>query len=210
MVKQKTNRLIFFWLLLIGSTVIQVAAQSASSQSDQSQVDYYKELYGKRTGLFFKEPEAGNQIPKNDFRAIYSFGLTSKTSEEFQLLLQRMEDNSAQTEASRPKVLSVSPENGTTDVNPNITEIKIVFDRPMKTSSAFIPGKGGEHFPQLTEVKNFVSLNETGTIYTMKVKLKPNWSYEFDLNAEQIIGFVSRDGFPLKPYRIQFQTGSAR
>src|SRR5690606_21251137 len=60
-------------------------------------------------------------------------------------------DAAADTEAAlarRPKVVTMTPANGATDVDPATQAIVITFDRPMRDRSWAVVG-GGEHFPKL-------------------------------------------------------------
>ena len=49
-------------------------------------------------------------------------------------------------------------------------------------------------------------VREKREVFTMKVKLKPGWSYSFGLNGGKYRAFRSADGIPLKPIRVRFKT----
>ena len=51
--------------------------------------------------------------------------------------------------AEPPKVVKASPDNGDTDVDPALKEIRITFDQPMSPTGHSIVG-GGPNFPKLT------------------------------------------------------------
>jgi hypothetical protein len=106
--------------------------------------------------------------------------------------------------AKRPKVLSSVPRNGTTDVDPGLTEIKITFDRPMKDQSWSMCG-GGPHTPEGTGKPKYDSQRTT---WTVPVKLKPDWDYEFSLNCQSFDAFRSEDGIPLEPVSVTFKTAN--
>jgi len=91
-------------------------------------------------------------------------------------------------------------------VDPALTEIVFRFDRPMNTGSysVVIGDDGHEHYPEVAEV----GFDETGTVFTMRVTLKPNWRYTFSLNSPTGGAFRSQDGTPLAFYPVEFQTGS--
>lgn len=109
-------------------------------------------------------------------------------------------------DAKRPKVISMTPPNGATDVDPGLKALVIRFDRPMTVGSFSIVG-GGPHFPEITRQ---VAYDSTGKVLTVPVKLEPEWSYEFWLNSDRFTNFRSRDGEPLAPIHMTFQTGSRR
>lgn len=108
---------------------------------------------------------------------------------------------------SRPTVVSILPENGVQDVDPATDRIVITFDRPMVRGnySVMLSERGREHFPEVIDVPG---LDESGTVFTMRVKLKPDWEYEFQLNSEDGGAFQSVEGGRLKMVRVRFRTAS--
>ena len=115
----------------------------------------------------------------------------------------RFAGEQAALEAKRPKVVSIAPASGTTNVNPAITIIQVVFDRPMRDGSWSMCG-GGPNFPETTGKANY---DARRTTWTVPVKLKPNWDYEFWLNAGQYQSFQSQEGVPLESVPVTFRTG---
>ncbi len=105
-------------------------------------------------------------------------------------------------EAARPRVVSINPPNGTTDVDPALKQIVVRFDRPMtrKTYSVMMTAPG--LFPKADRA----AFDDTGTIFTLDVQLEPNRDYEFSLNSESGGTFASADGVSLAPVRIHFRT----
>lgn len=101
-----------------------------------------------------------------------------------------------------PKVVSMLPANGATEVDPALTEIKIVFDRPMRDQAWSVVG-GGPHFPELIGKPAYDAARQ---VLTLPVRLKPNWSYEFWLNRGQFDSFQSEDGHRLAPVPVTFRT----
>jgi hypothetical protein len=91
-------------------------------------------------------------------------------------------------------------------VDPNLKGVKITFDRPMLDGAWSVVG-GGPHFPQ---VDGSVSYDTARKIFTIPVKLKANWSYEFWLNSDQYKSFQSQDRIPLEPVHVTFSTGDKR
>jgi len=111
----------------------------------------------------------------------------------------------ADLDTKRPKVVSLVPANGATQVDPAGTAIQVVFDRPMRDGSWAMCG-GGPHFPETAGKPHY---DAQCTTWTAPVKLKPDWEYEFSLNAGQYQSFQSQDGVPLAPVLVSFKTGPA-
>jgi hypothetical protein len=108
--------------------------------------------------------------------------------------------------ARRPKVVSMTPANAAAGVDPGLTTIQVVFDRPMKDGSWSVVG-GGPHFP---EASGKPSYDSKRTTWSMPVKLKPDWEYQFMLNSPRFQGFRSEEGATLAPLSVTFTTGKAR
>jgi hypothetical protein len=106
----------------------------------------------------------------------------------------------------RPKVVSMIPANGAQDVDPDLTSIQVVFDRPMADRSWALVG-GGAHCPKTGEGAYFDAERK---VWTVPVKLKPDWTYEFMLNSETYVGFASEKGVPLEPVSVTFKTASQK
>jgi hypothetical protein len=62
----------------------------------------------------------------------------------------------------------------------------------------------GPHFPK---VAGKPSYDKKGVVWTVRVELQPNWSYQFVLNSSRFTGFRSRAGVTLEPVRVSFKTG---
>jgi len=105
-------------------------------------------------------------------------------------------------DAKRPKVVSMIPANGASDVDPKIESIQVVFDRPMRDNSWSLVG-GGPHCPETTGKPHYDAARK---VWTVPVKLKPDWSYEFMLNSGTYTAFRSEGGVPLEPVRVTFRT----
>jgi hypothetical protein len=105
--------------------------------------------------------------------------------------------------SQRPKVIRMTPANGATGVDPNLESIQVVFDRPMKDQSWSLVG-GGPHCPESTGKPSYDSARTT---WTIPVRLKPEWSYEFMLNSDSYDAFRSAEGVPLEPVTVRFETG---
>jgi len=108
----------------------------------------------------------------------------------------------AALDAGRPKVVSMTPANGATDVDPGLAEIRVTFDRPMKDRSWSMCGSGS-HYPQGAGSPRY---DTARTTWTVPVKLKPGWHYEFGLNCESYDAFRSEQNVPLVPVLVTFKT----
>ena len=104
--------------------------------------------------------------------------------------------------AKRPKVESLVPANGATNVDPGLKLIQVVFDRPMRGGSWSMCG-GGPHFPEMVGKPQY---DTRRTTWSVGVKLKPSWDYEFRLNAGQFQSFQSEEGVPLESVLVEFST----
>ena len=101
-----------------------------------------------------------------------------------------------------PHVVSISPANGSANVDTNLTEIRVVFDRPMMNSSWSLCG-GGPKFP---EIAGDLHYDAKRTTWTAPVKLKPGMAYEFWLNSESYRNFKSAKGVSLESVHVTFST----
>jgi hypothetical protein len=102
----------------------------------------------------------------------------------------------------RPKVVSMTPKNGSKEVDADLREIRIVFDRPMADQSWSIVG-GGPQFPELVGKPSY---DKARKVLTFGVKLKPGTAYHFMLNSDRFHSFRSSDGVPLEPVEVEFAT----
>ncbi len=106
----------------------------------------------------------------------------------------------------RPKIVSMIPANGAQDVDPDLTVIQVVFDRPMADKSWSLVG-GGPHCPETGKGAHFDAQHKT---WTVPVKLKPDWSYAFMLNSQTFDAFRSEEGVPLEPVSVTFKTAAPK
>jgi hypothetical protein len=105
-------------------------------------------------------------------------------------------------DAKRPRIVSITPANGAIDVDPDLRKIEVIFDRPMRDGSWSMIG-GGPNFPELT---GKASYDAKRTTWSIPVKLKPAWTYQFMLNSPTLNAFRSADGTPLAPVKVTFKT----
>ncbi len=120
-------------------------------------------------------------------------------------LAKRIDVKAAKFDEGKPRVTAIAPfNNGAQDVDPGITQMTVTFDKPLNVKNySFDFGEAGkEHYP----IEKVIGFNETGTAITLQVKLNPDWEYEFVVTG---LSFMSKDGYPLKPYTVKFKTRKA-
>jgi hypothetical protein len=130
------------------------------------------------------------------------FAETAKALPQTQMVPTAQQDSGDK----QPKILSMIPANGAQDVDPKLTAIQVVFDRPMTDKSWSLVGAGA-HFPGTGTGAHY---DAECKIWTVPVTLKPDWSYEFMLNSETYRSFVSEEGVPLEPVSVTFKTAASK
>jgi hypothetical protein len=123
----------------------------------------------------------------------------------FQEHARDLPEKQKELDLSKPKVVSITPQDGATDIDPNLATIQVVFDREMRDGSWSMVG-GGPHFPEVSGKPGYDSLRKT---WTVPVKLKHGWSYRFMLNSSRFDAFRSAEGVPLDPVSVSFTTAGA-
>lgn len=101
-----------------------------------------------------------------------------------------------------PRVLSIEQfKNFAKDVDPSITEIKIIFDKPLRGKGWSIGygTKGKDVFP----ITNSMEYSDNNTAIRLKVELKPDTEYQFVLLG---LAFKTTEGYPLDKYEVSFKT----
>ena len=104
---------------------------------------------------------------------------------------------------SPPRIVSMVPENGATDVSPSLTQLQVTFDKTM--AGGFSWTGGGDRFPTIPEGKK-PSWSRDRKTCTLPVELQPSWNYQLGLNSKSFKNFASADGIALEPVVYQFQT----
>jgi len=104
-----------------------------------------------------------------------------------------------------PRVVRVTPPHGATDVDPELTEISVTFDRPMRkqTWSWVLQPQRGEYPGAGAGEPRF---SEDGLTCTLPVRLRPGTVYAVSINSYQHTGFKSRAGAPCLPFAWAFKT----
>ena len=98
-----------------------------------------------------------------------------------------------------PKIVSVIPADGAKDVDPNLGEIAVCFDRPMNMGWSLT----GDGWPTLVGTPEFDSAM---TNLTIRVALKPETEYTLGFNSRSHKKFASSEGVPLVPCVCTFRT----
>jgi hypothetical protein len=109
----------------------------------------------------------------------------------------------ANFESFPPKVVSLTPANGAKGVSPSITELRVTFDREM--AGGFSWTGSGPNYPEGQGAARWLPDKKT---CVKPVTLKPNWKYQFGLNAPSFRDFRSAKGMPLRPTPVTFTTGA--
>lgn len=107
-----------------------------------------------------------------------------------------------QFESRQPYVLKLEPfNNGDTQVDANIKEMKVVFSVPMdKNAFSINDGERGKNF---SPIAGIVGFSDDQTSFKIKLQMEPKHEYEFILTD---LSFKSVDGYPIKPYTVKFKT----
>ncbi len=108
-------------------------------------------------------------------------------------------------DAKSAHVVKIEPfENTSDEVNSELAEIRIIFDKPLDGKSVSInTGETDEEFPEIVGGRAGISFHNENREFVMKIKLKPNTNYGFVLSGK---GFQTSEGYPLKNYKVNFKT----
>ena len=117
------------------------------------------------------------------------------------MLLLPLSTRPTAAEPEAPRVVSISPPNGATDVDPATSEIRITFSEPMRDRSWSVVG-GGPNFPEIRGIR----YEDDGKTLVIAIGLKPGWAYRYGLNSPRHRSFVSRRGVALEPVVVTFRT----
>ena len=115
------------------------------------------------------------------------------------MAVQNIRNCGRTSSANAPKIVSVTPMDGAKDVDPNLGEIVVCFDRPMQGRVSLT----GDGWPTLVGAPEFDS---TMTNLTIRVNLNPETEYTLGFNSRSHKKFASADGVPLAPCAYTFTT----
>lgn len=103
-----------------------------------------------------------------------------------------------------PKVIETAPRNGDLNVDPEVRELRFVFDQDMRENAFSICG-GGPMFPKTVGQPRWV---DSRTL-AMRVQLAPDHEYRLSVNCPAATKCRSARGEPAVPYPVQFRTAGA-
>jgi hypothetical protein len=106
-------------------------------------------------------------------------------------------------QSARPVVVKTVPPAGAADVDAGLTEIKVIFSKPMQDGSWSWSTWGEENFPKTTGNPRYLP---DGRTCVLPVKLQPGKFYATWLNSDKFHGFQDRDGRAAVPYLLSFVT----
>jgi hypothetical protein len=115
-------------------------------------------------------------------------------------LAPRVDRVVAEFEQQRPRIVSASIRDGTTDVDPTLDTLVVHFDRPVDAIITLVGNHGGGT-PELTAA----AFDVTHTTLTLGIRLEPRRDYVLPLGPG---AFVGRDGYPLSSFVLHFRTAA--
>lgn len=107
---------------------------------------------------------------------------------------------------SPPVVINSTPRAGATDVDPQLTEIKVTFSKDMQPRSWSWVRRTLHSFPETTGDSRYLDDQRT---CVLPVKLQPGKTYALWLNGRQFHHFRDTDGLSAVPYLLVFRTAPA-
>ena len=105
--------------------------------------------------------------------------------------------------ARPPRVIEMVPANGEVNIDPQLQQIRIVFDQDMSQQGFSVCG-GGQKFPNLVGKPGWLNRRT----FIMKVQLQADHEYEFSINCPSAVNFKNIRGESAEIYPVRFKTGS--
>lgn len=102
-----------------------------------------------------------------------------------------------------PVVVKTVPQSGDSNVDSNLSEIKVTYSKDMADGSWSITQVAKENFPQIKEKPKYLADKRT---CVMKVSLEPNKTYAIWLNTERYKNFKDTNQSSAIPYLLVFKT----
>jgi hypothetical protein len=115
--------------------------------------------------------------------------------------------NLSRRQAYAPRIVALAPRDGAEGVDPDLSSIKVTFDRRMDPTAKALCKSHTARFPDLAEHECF---DETRTVLTIPVRLEPNTQYALSFNAERLLGYRDEAGNVLMPTPYRFRTGPGK
>ena len=106
-----------------------------------------------------------------------------------------------------PSVVKTVPQCGATNVDPNLSEISVVFSKDMLDHGWSFVRISPESFPKRLGKPHYAQDKRTCLV---KVSLDPNKTYAVWLNSESYRNFKDSDQRPAVPYLLVFRTAKKK
>jgi hypothetical protein len=106
---------------------------------------------------------------------------------------------------SAPRVIRTVPENDDRNIDPALSEIRVVFDSDMRADGYSFVG-GGPAFPTPAGQPRWLDHRTC----VLPVRLEPDHDYSFSINSERFTKFQGTDGVPAVPMPVTFHTAGRR
>lgn len=113
----------------------------------------------------------------------------------------------AGSDSTAPTVIESMPETGSTDVDPATTELRVTFDEPMAAGSWSWAYENRKEFPEITGSPRYLADQKTAVL---PVRLQPNRRYTIWINSSRFQNFKDQSGNPAVPFKLTFETISAK
>lgn len=160
----------------------------------QMSENYYKQAENKKEAIKkLIELDFNNETEIEEF--VHSTGFFSASLDE---LYQNFDNK-------RPSVIGIKQfKNNSNNVSPKINQITVEFSEPLNgiNTGLDIGPLGKAYLPKISP--NSRVFSEDNKTWTIDVELEPNKHYQIQLENN----FRTIDWIPLKPYLIEFKTGS--
>ena len=109
-------------------------------------------------------------------------------------------------ESLPPSVVKTVPTCGDTKVDPNITQISVIFSKDMMTKQMWSwCMRSAETFPEISDKEGIKYLEDKRTC-VLPVSLKPGKTYVIWINSQKNNAFRDTKGNPAIPYLLVFKT----
>ncbi len=102
--------------------------------------------------------------------------------------------------AAPPKVVKAVPDDGASDVDPALKELRVEFDQPMLHGMSVVGG--GPAFPNLTGKPRW----ENDHTFVCSWRLEPDHDYWLSINSDRFTNFRGTNGEAAVPHPISFHT----
>jgi hypothetical protein len=103
-------------------------------------------------------------------------------------------------------VVKTVPEAGQETIDASLTEIKVVFSKPMMAQSWSWGKLTDESFPEIDKTRP-IRFDADQKTAILPVKLEKNRTYAIWLNTANLQNFKDNTGLPAVPYLLVFKTG---